>query len=47
MEQDDALLGYKRGQYKTTVAPLIKNGGLAISFGWNTVGMGKGLGFGV
>lgn len=45
MEQDDALLGYKRGQYKSTVTPLIKQNGMAITFGWNTVGMGKKLGF--
>ncbi len=45
MEQDDALLGYKRGQYKAVVAPLIRPGGVVISCGWNTVGMGKKLGF--
>ena len=45
MEQDDALLGYKRGQYKALIAPLIKPGGIFISLGWNTVGMGKSLGF--
>ena len=45
MEQDDALLGYKRGQYKALMVPLIRPGGVAISCGWNSVGMGKGLGF--
>lgn len=45
MEQDDALLGYKRGQYKAVVSPLIIPNGIVISCGWNTVGMGKGLGF--
>lgn len=47
MEQDDALLGYKRGQYKAVVAPLIMPAGIVISCGWNTVGMGKGLGFSI
>lgn len=45
MEQDDALLGYKRGQYKALIAPLIMPTGFTISFGWNSVGMGKKLGF--
>lgn len=41
MEQDDALLGYKRGQYKSSLNPLIKINGIVISCGWNSVGMGK------
>lgn len=45
MEQDDALLGYKRGQYKSVLAPLIIPGGKVITCGWNSVGMGIGLGF--
>lgn len=45
MEQDDALLGYKRGQYKSTVSPLIIHGGIVITCGWNSVGMGEGLGY--
>jgi hypothetical protein len=45
MEQDDALLGYKRGQYKALITPLIKIDGISISCGWNSVGMGKKLGF--
>ena len=45
MEQDDALLGYKRGQYKAVIAPKIMTNGYSISCGWNTVGMGKKLGF--
>jgi len=45
MKQDDALLGYKRGQYKAEIAPLLMPGGISISCGWNSVGMGKGLGF--
>lgn len=45
MEQDDALLGYKRGQYKALISPLIKPNGIAISCGWNSVGMGKKFGF--
>lgn len=45
MEQDDALLGYKRGLYKAVLTPLIKIDGVVITFGWNSVGMGKTLGF--
>lgn len=45
MEQDDALLGYKRGQYKTLIAPLITLNGITISCGWNSVGIGKKYGF--
>lgn len=45
MEQDDALLGYKRGQYKTLISPLIRLGGIAISCGWNSSGIGKKFGF--
>lgn len=45
MEQDDALLGYKRGQYKALISPLIKLDGIAISCGWNSIGMGKKFGF--
>ena len=45
MEQDDALLGYKRGQYKALISPLIIPGGISISCGWNSIGMGKKFGF--
>jgi hypothetical protein len=33
------------GDRKKTLAPLIKTGGLVISFGWNSGGIGKTLGF--
>jgi len=45
MEQDDALLGYKWGQYKNLISPLIILNGITISCGWNSVGMGKKYGF--
>lgn len=45
MEQDDALLGFKRGQYKREINRLISPGGITISCGWNSVGMGESLGF--
>jgi len=45
MEQDDALLGYKRGLYKAEIVKRLLSGGITISCGWNSVGMGKGLGF--
>jgi len=45
MEQDDAMLGYHRGLYKTEIVKRLLTGGISISCGWNSVGMGKGLGF--
>jgi hypothetical protein len=45
MEQDDALLGFKRGQYKAVLNPLIRPNGTVITCGWNSVGMGTGLGY--
>jgi len=45
MEQDDALLGYKRGLYKKQIARLLPVDGISISCGWNSVGMGKKAGF--
>lgn len=45
MERDDALLGYKRKKYKEALFPHIKSGGVVITCGWNSVGMGKELGY--
>lgn len=40
---DDVTRFY--GQVRAYIAPLIKPGGLAISFGWNSIGIGKRRGF--
>jgi hypothetical protein len=45
MEQDDALLGKKRGEMKKVIARLVPIGGVVLHFGWNTVGMGIKLGY--
>jgi len=45
MEQDDALLGYKRGLYKEQINRILPLGAIVISCGWNSVGMGKKMGF--
>ncbi len=45
MEQDDALLGYKRGLYKEAINMLLQPGCVVISCGWNSVGMGKKMGY--
>lgn len=42
MEQTDALLGTTRKRLKTQINRLVTPGGIALHFGWNTVGMGKG-----
>jgi len=45
MKQGDALLGAVRKKLKAAIMGIIKPGGVVLHFGWNTVGMGKGLGF--
>lgn len=40
----DTTMSYYSG-LKTAIAPKIKDGGIAISFGWNSNGFGKGRGF--
>lgn len=42
MKQDDALLGLIRKRLKRVINQLAPVGGVALHFGWNTVGMGKG-----
>lgn len=42
MQQDDALLGKTRKRLKRLINHLVPDGGIALHFGWNTVGMGKG-----
>lgn len=43
MTQDDT--NYFPNNVKDLIAPKIKTGGIAISFGWNSGGFGKNLGF--
>lgn len=45
MKQGDALLGAIRKHLKAEIVKVLSPGGVVLTFGWNTVGMGKGLGF--
>lgn len=42
MRQDDALLGLIRKRLKVQITKLTTEGSVVLTFGWNTVGMGKG-----
>ncbi len=45
MQQDDALLGKIRKIRKAAIDKILDVGGFVITCGWNTVGMGTGLGY--
>lgn len=45
MQQGDALLGAVRKKLKAAINSVLGPRGTVLHFGWNTVGMGKGLGF--
>lgn len=45
MKQKDALLGWVRGEMKKQIVRIVPMGGVVLWFGWNSVGMGKKLGF--
>ena len=45
MKQGDALLGAVRKKLKAAIVKVLKPGGKVLWFGWNSVGMGKNLGF--
>ena len=45
MKQGDALLGAVRKQLKAAINDILRPGGKVLWFGWNSVGMGKTLGF--
>ena len=45
MQQDDALLGKIRKVRKAAIDKIMLPGGHVITCGWNTVGMGKTLGY--
>lgn len=45
MKQDDALLGKIRKRLKVEIARLVPVGGVVLTFGWNTVGMGLNHGY--
>lgn len=45
MQQGDALLGAIRKKRKAAIDRVLVPGGHVITCGWNTVGMGKGLGY--
>ena len=42
MKQEDAMGGATKKRRKALIEKLVKPGGEVLSFGWNTVGMGKG-----
>jgi hypothetical protein len=43
MEQNDALLGLQRKKMKQEIRELLTPEGIVLTFGWNSVGMGKGF----
>ena len=45
MKQGDALLGEVRKKLKAAICRTLGPDGVVLTFGWNTVGMGKTLGF--
>lgn len=45
MKQGDALLGAVRKKLKEAIARVLGPDGVVLHFGWNTVGMGRSLGF--
>ena len=45
MQQGDALLGAVRKNLKHAICDILKPRGVVCTFGWNSVGMGKSLGF--
>ncbi len=45
MFKTDAMLGCIRGKYKAVLNVLLDPGAIVITCGWNSVGMGKELGF--
>lgn len=45
MKQGDALLGAVRKKLKSAILEVLDTAGTVLHFGWNTVGMGKSLGF--
>lgn len=47
MQQGDALLGAVRKKLKAAINKIVPVGGIVLHFGWNTVGMGKNLGYAI
>jgi hypothetical protein len=45
MQQDDAQGGRVRALWREAAAPLMEEGAVVLSFGWNTVGFGTNAGF--
>lgn len=45
MKQGDALLGAIRKKLKAAIHSILSPNGIVLHFGWNTVGMGTGLGY--
>jgi hypothetical protein len=45
MKQGDAMLGAVRKKLKVAIDAILVKGGKVLTFGWNTVGMGKTFGY--
>jgi len=45
MQQTDALLGFTRKKWKVALNAILQPNAVVITCGWNSVGMGRGLGF--
>jgi hypothetical protein len=45
MQQEDALRGLFLRRLKEQIVRLVPHGGMVLTFGWNSTGMGGGLGF--
>lgn len=45
MQMEDGQTARLRGVWKRAAIPILTETAVALSFGWNTIGFGKGLGF--
>ena len=45
MKQEDALLGLTRKRLKEQIVRVLGPDGIVLTFGWNSTGMGRKLGF--
>lgn len=45
MKQEDALLGLTRKRMKEQICRVLRPEGIVLTFGWNSTGMGRKLGF--
>jgi hypothetical protein len=45
MQQEDGMTAKLRKEWRNHAMPLLTNDAVVLSFGWNSVGFGRGLGF--